>query len=77
MMNITALSFLLLTIFISPMRAQGEEKGIAASPKDQEKTEDVDVSTQRADAGGEPSQHVSIDAFELDEVNVVGNTPIG
>ena len=77
MMKITALSFLLLMIFISPMRAQGGEQGNAASPKDQEKPEVIDNAGQMTDTQAGSSKHVSIDAFELDEVNVVGNTPIG
>ncbi|NDE35662.1 MAG: hypothetical protein EB012_12575, partial [Gammaproteobacteria bacterium] len=76
-MNITALFFFLLMIFISPMRAQGVEQGNAAPPKDQEKPEVIDDAGQMTDTEAGSSKHVSIDAFELDEVNVVGNTPIG
>ena len=77
MMKITALSFLLFMIFVSPVRAQGGAEGNAASPKDQEKPEVIDDAGQMTDSQAGSSKHVSIDAFELDEVNVVGNTPIG
>ena len=49
---------------------------LRSDPKDQEKPEVIDDAGQMTDSQAGSSKHVSIDAFELDEVNVVGNTPI-
>ncbi|TSA01663.1 MAG: hypothetical protein D4R76_09025, partial [Methylococcus sp.] len=58
------------------MRAQGGDEA-NTPPKDQDKLDVPDASPQTTDAPKESLKHVSIDAFELEEVNVVGNTPIG